>query len=579
LSWTEVTGFQVGGAGYQDQLKKLTWNRMINGVGVFTAILDDYGEAYDDTFDVHDAVSMEVNGDTVFAGRVDGRAVDVEIVDDGKTRWGEYLVLRGVDQGQDLLFHDDFEYLYPETDQTLGDVLDDIFNTQLTTNISYTKPSPDTTPEIGPMEFKSGSGFLTQLQEVHRRANYIFYVDDNLNLVSQHVSSLTDSGQVLIAESENPVSNIIDHIVYSKKRGDKLYNYVELTGKNPMFDGYTELNVYDAGPPVVDGWIEDTIFASTDGINDTATARVGTYAIVCWNENPVRSLIGIELNAPIFNYDSWDFTKGELGVWARYDNNAGAPGTPGAGAAAADLYLLLFLTDNAGSMIVYYGDSTHIYRDYWGRCTFPLGENVRSGWVGWLVNTWTAFGGISNFNWDNVVTMNIIIGDPTAPGNAASHLYVDGISIPHPVKGVSEDAASQAAYRNRPLILSVPYIRTHNAMQSYSEQLLDQHKNSAVNEITLKTIGNTGLRYAGTSVTLHIPDRINLDSYYMTELTHIIESREDVSGGFGWDYMTELNAVEVFDTPLALDRQRLDSNPVVSGYNLARASGRGAGVK
>lgn len=578
MSYTTVTRFQVEGVDYRNQLKKLRWGRIVNGVGEFAAILDDYDATYDEIFDVNDEVNIEVDGATVFQGKLDGRAVDVEVTDTGEKRWDEYIVIRGIDQGQDLLFHDDFEYLYSETDQTLGEVLDDIFNTQLTTNISYTIPIPDTTPVIGPIEFKSGAGFLPQLQEAHRRVNYLFYVDDDLNLVSQDVAALTGSGVLLRSEAENRASNLLDHIIYSKKRGDKLYNYVELTGKNPMFDGYTELNVYDAGPPVVEGWEPDTIYASTDGVDDSTDAVVGTYSMVAWNQNPVFSLIGVELNAPVFNYDSWNFTKGVVGVWARYDNDAGAPGNPGAGAAAADLWLLLFLTDDAGNVIVYYGDTTHLYIDYWGYCTFPLGEDVRSGWVGWLINTWTAFGAISTFNWENVVSMNIVMGNPTAPGAAPSHLYVDGISIPLPVKAVSEDLASQTAYRRRTLILPVSYIRTHNAMQSYCDQLLNQHKSSVVNMIQLKTVGNTSLRYAGTNFTLHIPDRVNFGTYYITELTHTVESREDVSGGFGWDYVTEVTGVEVYGdplTPLALDRQRLDINPIVSSYNLARHGGTG----
>ena len=158
-------------------------------------------------------------------------------------------------------------------------------------------------------------------------------------------------------------------------------------------------------------------------------------------------------------------------------------------------------------------------------------------------------------------------------------MYIDGITVPlSPISITQNVAGSQAIFRRRPFIDQRPDIRTQNALDEKANYLLTHHEGDAINEIKLTSQGNTALRYAGQSVTINVPLLgINNAIYNMTQIHHIIEPYTDVTGAYGFDYITEIEAVPI--SGVAFDHERLRPGSVYSSTQRARRDGTGIRVK
>ncbi len=112
-----------------DAIKAEVW-RDVNAVGRWLAILDNTGGTYNGVFDVQDQFLIDVNaiGTTLMQGRVDSSpSVSLAGVDDLDI-FRELVAIRGVDQMQDFMFHNDLDQFYPDTAQLLRDVLNEVSN-------------------------------------------------------------------------------------------------------------------------------------------------------------------------------------------------------------------------------------------------------------------------------------------------------------------------------------------------------------------------------------------------------------------------------------------------------------------
>lgn len=543
----------IGGADRKANVLRVELWRTVSAVGNWMAVLKNTSGTYNGVFDVQDQFLIDVNAPaaTLMQGRVDGPDCVMPRGVDRESDWDEYIILRGVDQAQDLLFHNDFEYLYPDTAQQVKAVWNDVINVQLTTNITYAPPV-GATPVVGAFEFREGTNFLASTQELFRRAGFIWYVDDTLAFQSG-APGFSASGVILESTAGGVNNNILDMVDLTERDGDKHYNYIKLYGKNPMFDGYTEQNIGD--------W---TAAPAGQLADDTGTVRVGTYSNVVWNNNPVNTHISLYYTLPLNNYTSFDFTKGEIGVWAYYDDTAGAPGAPGAGTMGAGggwpnpIALWLRITDGAARTAEYFGRSTVLYRGAWGYCTFPLGED--GGPVAAAIDEW--FLSAAAFDWSDIRAMwfRVRPAGGFAAANYPSHLYLDGLSIPEPCIAVQQNAGAQAAYRFRPYVDYYPQIGTQNALDTIATSLLTQHESTAIDKVKITTEGNIALRYAGQSVTVNVPALgLNNAVMYMTSIHHIIEPYTDVSDGFGFDWITEIEAVPTSGVEYDMNRLRIGS--------------------
>lgn len=551
-----------GGIDLEDIIRAEVW-RTLNGVGNWLVIADNADGKYNALtgIDIQGEFHLEICDSTLMKGRIDGPGVTLSVFD-AESDFREIVQIQGVDQAQDLLFHNDFEHTYSHTSPLIGALLDDIINTRIgyggatgQTNIAYTDPGGTFT--IGPIEFRSGGSFLGTIQDMHHAANYVFYVDDDLNLQSGIPGSWS-SGVTTRCVEGDPSNNVIRFIEWNRRGGDKLYNYVMLYGKNPQFDAYTERNASDWTG--INGVLSD----------DITTVRVDNYSLrISWTAG-AQPRFELDFTGGKFNYTSLDFTKGEIGCWFYYETR------PGVGPIE---YAMISLYDGT-NWITYYGDSMRVYDDEWNWINAPLGESHTGAAVPppFTNNAW--YPPVAGFRWDAVTTIRIYMY--VAPAAAFAHeLYIDGLTMPVPAIGVAQDITSQTTYRRRPLPLSTTNLRHQNAIQRQTEDLLAHHKDSNINHIALMCPLEPRLRYAGQGVIINIPNlSINNESYYLTSIHHVIEPRVDVSGGFGFDCVTEFTAAPVAGVDEhAYDSKRLSSEPIISSWNLAERGGTGLRLK
>lgn len=569
---------------YKDVILRAEVTRSINSVGFWQIMLRNIGGGYHSTFHVQDYFRLDVNniGDTLIKGRVDGPAVNLHDID-LESIWDEYVILGGVDNAQDLLFHNDFSYKYPaNATNTIEFILDDVFTTRLAglTNIDYPLIIP--IELVGSFEFREGASFLGQIQELMRRAGYVFYVSDDLigthyRLICSRPANMGNTGLTFTSQLGNPLNNILGGVEYQVEDGDKLYNYVRLYGKAPMFDGYTEYNAPD--------WAPQQILAplwgfpgTTDGvINDDATVKVDGWSIVAYNTPAANGHIGMRLDtSPVirrYNYDYWDFTDGEIGVWALYDHTAAAPGTPGAGFPASQMSLYCSVEDSAHSQAFYFGDSALLYVDTWGWCSFRLGEKSKTGITN-IADAWNRITG-PELIWDEIISFEFTSGLPNFC--RPSHLYIDGLSLPFAIRGEGPTTAvipgepawytdartSQTAHRRRPYIDTWAHLRAQYTIQQSADQVLRHSTLPDIKKISFVTPGNIALRYPGRRMRINIPSMNILNQeYYSTKLHHIIEPNKDISGGYGFDWIVEVEALPTAGT--SYDHSRLDTGPTYS---------------
>ncbi|GAH03652.1 unnamed protein product, partial [marine sediment metagenome] len=121
----------------------------------------------------------------------------------------------------------------------------------------------------------------------------------------------------------------------------------------------------------------------------------------------------------------------------------------------------------------------------------------------------------------------------------------------------AQAAASQVAYLRRPLPVNAPYIRHQLTFEYKADQLLAHHLSSGIDLIKFTTPGDQRLRYAGQTVTVNIPQLGLYNAlFYMTMIHHIIEPYFDVSEGYGFDWVTEVEAVPINGVTYDMGRLR-----------------------
>jgi hypothetical protein len=238
---SSFTQLAIGGADRKANAIRAELWRDVNAVGRWLAILDNTGGTFNGIFDVQDQFLIDVDGNTLMQGRVDSSPSVTLAGIDAEDIFGEKIVIRGVDQMQDFLFHNDLDNFYPDTTQQIKAVLNDLINVgTISTNITYVLPAA-ATPVVGAIEFREGTSFLSTVQEMFRSVDWLFYVDDVLALQSG-APGFSATGAVVTSQLNNANNNVLGQVEYIERDGGKLYNRIKLFGKNPQFDAWTERN-------------------------------------------------------------------------------------------------------------------------------------------------------------------------------------------------------------------------------------------------------------------------------------------------------------------------------------------------
>lgn len=557
---TTFTSFRINGVDRRTHLLRAETWRTVNAVGNWMSVLRNPAGVYVGAFDVQDSFVVSVNNvlNVLMTGETDGPAVTSKAVD-GESIWDEYVTLRGVDLAQDLLFHNDFERDYPDTSQQLKTVMNDVFNVQLAglTNITYTPPV-GATPVVGSFEFRKGSSFLSGIQELMRRAGYVFYVDDGYALQCG-APGFSATTVVIRSIFNDPTSNVIGGVDLQERDGDKLYNYIELYGKNPLFDAWTEFNASD--------WT--SMGPTTSTLTDDLSHIVGSYSIKAVPDGAWIPSLMLDFTGGKFNYTSLDLTKGEMGLWAKYTDAVGGEATAG---------VYFWLRDTTGNAANYYSSgafsaisSTKLYRGEWGWCHAILGTSSNSTTTAldqWYYPTGT-------FDWEHVDQLQVWYQSDSGV-TIPDALFIDGITLPIPIRGIAQNAAAQVTYRRRPFVDSWSHVSTQNEIQSSADTLLTQSESTFIGKIKATIPGDPRLRYAGQTVTVDVPSLgINSELFYLTSIHHIVEPYADLLAGF--DYVTEVEAVPI--SGVSYDQSRLRNGPVFSAFQMGERSGVGLNLK
>lgn len=553
---TVITDLTIGAADRKDDAVRVDLYRSMNSIGLWKVALWNIGGAYNNTFDIQDDFQVDVNGNTLMEGVVDGNGVILQGAD-AEDIWSETVIISGYDKGQDLLFHNDFEAWYPNPAQGIETLMGNVFGA-IASNINYAAPGLGN-PVVGQSEFRRGTNFLSAVQELHRRVNWCFYVDDGLNFVHEPPGT-TATGVTATSTVGGVTNNIIGTVDFQRRDGDKLYNKVDVYGPKPQFDAYTE---YTAGRwgTVNAGWA-----LSNDGAIKARITGNGA-SVRMFKAAPAAVFQGFTLAFNAMGQLEVDMSEGEIGFWWRYNG----------GTSAARACARVTLQDNVPNTINFFSgpstppavgpstiNRTRTYQGVWGWCTVPVGRDSETG-APTVTDQWWTYPG-AGFNWDRV--RNIGIGYQTFGADTPTEMHIDGLQLPFSAVGSAQDAASIAAYRTRPLIVSAPYLRHQLILESKAAQLLQQHKDSGVDLIKFTIPGNPNIRYPGEEITVNIPPLgLNAIDCYITSLHHVIEPYMDVSDGYGFDWITEIEAIPKNGT--VYDVVRLNTAPVNSAFQLA----------
>lgn len=541
--------------------------RAVNSVGVWQAALRNTNGVYNNTFDIQDQLLVDVNAlaNTLMQGRVDGPGVVLQGVD-AESDWDEYVIIGGYDEAQDLLFHNDYEYLSPNPTQTLSSVL----STALAiTNITYVPIGG--TPAIGPMEFRTGGGFLSTIQDMFQRGNYLFYVDDT-RIIHIGAPGFSNSGVTITCVAESVLNNVIGSVEFTRRSGSKLYNKIYVYGKTPQFDAYTEYAASRWGSSLAGWTLSDETVTIASIIGNVASIRAD------YTGGGATTQTAMTLDFSQMLQDEVDMSEGEIGFWWRYD---------GAGVAARACCEIILL-DALGNQIFFYSgnsipgggvasniNSTRTHQGVFGWCRAPVGYDADTG-MGAQPDQWYDADGtsVAGFQWDRVTDMAIRYMDASGAVTYPDEMELDGLRLPFAALGFAEDAASEAAYRTRPFPVQFPYIRNQLTLEEKANQLLEHHKNSGIDLLKFTTVGNQSLRYAGQTITVNIPDLgLNNDLFYMTQIHQIVEPYNDISEGYGFDWVTEVEAIPI--NSIAYEMGRLRDGPVYSAYQIGSDGGVG----
>lgn len=148
----------------------------------------------------------------------------------------------------------------------------------------------------------------------------------------------------------------------------------------------------------------------------------------------------------------------------------------------------------------------------------------------------------------------------------------------YPPNSYRAERWAQGTYRRRSYVDSWNHIRTQNAIQRSADTVLAQSESTYIDLVKFMVPGSPLLKYAGQTITVDIPSLgMNSELFYTTSLHHIIEPYSDVSSGYGFDWVCE---VEVTPTAgIAFDHSRLSRGPLYGSYQRGDRIGVGMGSK
>lgn len=513
--------------------------RELNSIGRWMVLLDNQNGTYDSLFHVQDSFELKIDTVSLMKGYVEivkpcaVQAQDIFL---------KAIEVHGVSYGQPARRRIK-EVPYYNIADSLADIIDDLINTQFSGDsdwdITYAKPSPDTTPTGHTVDFRR-TPVISGLQDIHKACNYVFYVADDKSLHSFALGG-ESSGVTLQSVSGGASNNILGQprIEYTQEDGFSLYNYIHASGGN-VNDHWTELNSSDW-----DEWSGVTGGNQTVS-DDTTTKRVGAGSIKSHRTGSVYG-VGVEIDFSGTKYDyshlPFDELLGDIKFWARY----------------ADSHSITFnvtiqLRDTSNNKIAYQ-DTTSEDPDKWFVVSAPIGTKIYS-----TGNDRWRFATGSSFSWQ-VDKMEFFVFDwGVPPDDDPDDFWIDGLTLPVEAKSIETNAQSRFDYGRRDRFITRQDIRSQLSLDDLAADLLAKHKDPDIKTIGFQAVGNTSLHYPGQSVTLNIPSlAINSETWYIQSLHHVVAPYVDL--GFGRDFLSRVSLAYQGSNAYDFDRVGLTLNP------------------
>jgi hypothetical protein len=517
----------VGGSSKSSYARRIdTWRESLNGIGRFEVLLDNAGSVLSN-LTPESVVVLGVNGSTLMTGYLDDVVPFVNT--DPSAVYEETVKFVGRDYGQDLanLFLEK-EYFNIRVDNIIDDALNSTGS-----EITFTSPSSLSQKDVS---FKKDY-LVDRFRDLVKKVDCDFYVDDSKAFKLFTLASPEASNVTLQSVAANPSNNILSLEGVGGLLGFDIRNYVYVYAGD-VDDHWTEGNDLDFTA------INCTVF------NDVAEYLAGQTSLVGIAS---ASDAAFMLDFPCYDYDALDFSDvGSVDCHALVRHNDGV-----------DRTVFILLSD--GLNLIYYRTDP-LASSTWRKITFPMGPDNQINSTGIpIIDAWE--GTNSTFDWSTIDRLGITM-DAVGNGSAMwfDGLYLNGVDA----RSVAENSTSQGLYRKRMIPIYRPDLKSQRQLDLCADDELAKRK-FPLQSIRVLASGQTGLRYAGQTVTVNAPTSgVNSTLYRSLTIHHMAEPTVDLFKGN--DFVTELDLVRhetASVQPTDPLRFKLYSEPVLTLYRRA----------
>lgn len=531
-------------------------------VGRWELLLKNTNDKHGGRFHSNEVVEIEINSVSMMKGYLDD--VFPHLSDRGV--YTNQLKTVGRDYARDLA-----RLMYAGAFTGIkGDDLIDAILAAKGSEITFDSPH-----EGGYLTMKRGRIYILDwLQEVATRTNmnYSAYVRQDKVLRLFPVGDAGESSGVALKLVAAALDNNILHLLKGEEIGISIYNDVTLSAGS-LNDHWTDGNhaAFTVGTGVYTPESCDTAGYYLDG---TSSIKFG-----CLTDNDLMTIY-LDFSGTLYNYSSFDLSRPEECYFLI------KPVCHKAGSIWVNARP--WLEDSSGCRIEFKrtgaipflsakGKTDDLSEgtedEHWHKVTFTVGDidvkSVRRN------NKWGKIAGSLPFDWTSVVKIGINI---ICPGNwGAIDCYLDSLSIPSiEVISQASDATSDTEYGTSEWFDQRSDIKSQIELDAARANELEKRKDPLKN-IVIIAVGQTGIKYAGQSVTVQAPGHGIADATKYRIVSYHHQVRKDPIK-LGYNFITTLDLVsdELSPTTQVIDPRRymLSKDPVGAALDILALANR-----
>lgn len=514
---TTSIALTIGGTNVAGKVKRIEVQDEVNGVGRFRIFLDNQGGTYNNVFEPHEFVDIDVAGAHILNGWVDGVH---RSVDDDPDVLTQFIEVAGRSVARQLTdFQIDKYYLY----QRAGNIIQDMVDQHSGHKTIVTSVSGQASLS-GQLSFDAKMDYLLDaVKEVAGTKNHDFTVNFSGNLLVFSVGSQS-TGVTLQATAAGGAGNNIISLEWDEEEGTDIKNYIIIRGKR-VDDGWTEFNISGA---VVKGWRQAASGAVSD---ETTIVNAGVASLKFVKGAATQSWLDLNFTNKTYGYTSldWSGLASDTLSFAIYPT--------------AVMKVYIRLEDTSGNRI------WTMFTPRWGINTWhsysvSIGKNTQI-YDAVLTHDgdWEYYGADTTFTWI-VDQVRIGLADDMWLEPGGADFYLDALKIPNSMIAVAQNSGSQSLYGVRQLIVDKQNIESQLELEAEANDILAKRKDS-IQTVNIVAVGAEGISGStnnwipGYLVTVNVPDEgINNVTYRIISVRHIFDAERPRNG---FDYTVELD--------------------------------------